>query len=365
MLFVRYVKTPPVVYRNASLSEENLSSAIDRGILFLEKQQNPDGGFSLYICDNAEPERCDPIDSGPNTAAVFLALWPLRGEERVDRMAQKGIAYIVGAVEANVRSPGFSHAVWNVFSPDDIRHGRIPSDIDGLSVASLALKKFGVSFSDDETVLLQFRNSGGLFYNWLSHEWNRSETDRHAFAGGDPNQFPDPNYYGVDCVVNADVLAYFSAKGKQPEEICSYLNDVIERELYPQCTFYYRSPYILFTSMIAAAVDEGASCLEPSLPKIKRTLLEGVREDGTWSQNFFSNVVATFTLVKLEERGAIVSSAVEHILKMQRGDGGWDNAVVFPDLYNPVFYGSREIVTATALRTLFEYKEYVLEGKER
>jgi hypothetical protein len=101
------------------------------------------------------------------------------------------------------------------------------------------------------------------------------------------------------------------------------------------------------------AYDKGAECLAPSVELVQSALLQSIQDDGRWSSNELSNIIAVSTLIKTGYSGHEVDKAIEHIIKRQDDDGGWENAIAFPDLYNPVFYGSRELVTASALQALY------------
>ena len=351
--FWREQKNDSGVYL-APLSRENIDRAIDRGLTFIEEQQQSDGGFLLYVCDVTEPERCDSIQSAVHTAGVIAPLWPLRENTRVHKIVEKAKQFILENMET---TPDGKHAVWNLFGKKDKRHDRIPADIDSTSFVAITLKKYGVSFPDDTSALERYKNDGGLFYNWISDTWNKDEKSRHSFGGGSVGDYPDKNYFGVDCVVNADTLSYLSYVGKESPEICQYINNVVENKLYPQCTFYYRNPYLFALAVISGNKDYRVSCTTSSLPKLQDFLTIQEKEDGTWSANIFSNIIATIALLEIGNQGEKVDMAVKQILEKQSEDGEWPTANVFPDLYNPVFYGSEAITTATALSALFLYNK--------
>lgn len=358
MYWYQYFPTP----QPTELTQEQLDEAISRGIQFLKKQQKENGVFLVGACDTTQPENCRYISSGPITAAIPDLLYPMRDNPEVRDIIESALRFVEDSMETDESK---QHAAWGLFAPIDPLYGRIPPDIDDTAYTSRVLVRYGRTIPNNLEALGEYRNEGGLYYNWLSHEWNKSEGERHVFAGGKPEDFPKPQYFGVDCVVNADVLNYLALRGEQPKEVCSYLNEVIEKKLYPQCAFYYRSSFPLFSSLATAARHHGATCIAQSIPLVEQQLIESARPDGTWSSNLFNNVAAAHALAVLHSRDGALKRGVMYILSEQQDDGGWENAPIFPDLINPVFYGSRELITAIALHTLYEYRQFGFSGVTR
>lgn len=351
LLYSRVPASSPIVYED-ELSQERINTAWNRALDFLVKDQSKKGRYDLLECSTVTPEECTPIISAGNTAGVFFTLQNYH-DQRIEEIISKGIEFIMRDMQL---TPDGEHGIWKIFAKDDLRFSRIPADIDDTVISSLVLIKRGLSFPDKLESLRKYRNREGLYYNWISDEWNVSEVRRHEFAGGSRSDFPKPDYFGVDCVVNSNMLIYLAAREEEVLPVCEYLNAVVEHTLWPQCSFYYRNPYIFFHSLLSAR-DYGASCLDPAVPRIQKALLDLQKSDGTWTSNNLSNVFATLALMQTGYRGEALDNAVKNVLKLQESDGGWGNALLFPDLYNPVFYGSRALVTATAVKTLFEYEK--------
>ncbi len=345
-----YIPSRTVLYENQG---DKIQNAIDRGLSFLQSRQQSSGEFFLYICDNTQPERCDPIRSAGSTAGVLSLLEGVE-DSRIKEIAQKAIPFILSGMEL---AQGAKHGAWGLFYKSDPRYGRTPPDIDDTALTSSFLLKNNISFPNDEKEFDRYRNADGLYYNWLSDTWNKSEQDRQAFAGVTLDQLTRKEYLGVDCMVNVDVLNYFALKKNQPSQLCSYINETIEKKLYPQCTFYYRNPYVFFAAIAGGVKNSNTTCLAPSVPLIREELISTQRTDGTWSSNLFNNVMAARALLFTDYRGEALDRAIANLLQLQRQDGGWDNAVIFPDLVNPVFYGSRELITAGAIQVLDTYKK--------
>ncbi|MEK7643337.1 MAG: hypothetical protein AAB372_02720 [Patescibacteria group bacterium] len=340
------------LYTQTTSDKPTLTSSISRGIEFLISHQKQDGSFPLLICDSTEPERCDEASSAPMTGGVLIALEGVK-DSRLDQIHRRGTEYILHSMET---TPDGKHATWNLFSPLDPRHSRIPGDIDVSSVLSGYLARRGIEYPHDIEGFRPFQNTIGLYHNWISTEWNLTEKNRHSFAGGSEKDFSRSEYFGVDCMVNADVLWYLATRHIESEPLCTYIKDVIQQKDYPQCTFYYRSPY-LFLASVARAHEAGAQCLADVMPRVKEDLISTARNDGTWTENFFGNIAATMALVKTGYRGPVVDRSIEKIIAAQQENGGWGNAVVFPDLYNPVFYGSQELVAASVIELLSAYQQ--------
>lgn len=340
-----------VTYESVEVTKAGIQQAKNNGIDFLVREQGANGEFALYMCENVNPEECSPIKSATVAGGIGLMIQDI-DDERIEQIKKK----IIGVVLKNLDlTPDGKHAVWALYAKNDPLYNRLPADLDDTALMSLFLTEQGVDFPDDREALLEYANNGGLFLNWVSDSWNLSEEGRHRFAGSKPEDFPNKDYFGVDCVVNADVLGYLSSMNEDTTELCVYMTDIIEEKLYPECSFYYRNQYLFFHSLTSAAVDYGAMCLDPLLFSIEEELIKTERGDGTWTANLFSNMAATQVLINLGYKGDVLDRAVANVLASQEKDGGWENAVMFPDLINPVFFSSREMMTAFALQILDTY----------
>lgn len=95
----------------------------------------------------------------------------------------------------------------------------------------------------------------------------------------------------LDCVVNANLLKLLTLAGKTQmpgyQASCHHLQKVVKLRQNFFCGMYYPSLYALPYSM-AAAIESGASCLEPSRDELVHFLIKKQNADGSWRNSILA-----------------------------------------------------------------------------
>jgi hypothetical protein len=222
------------------LNLRKIRNSLEKGIIFLEKNQLPSGQFATYRSRNSNMSNNFYVNSPYITTYILHSLNYVEQTSIVKRIKDKAIAYILSEREPN--------GLWRFYGKDPKNWlEEIPPDLDDTSCALSALKENGMEI--DKNIidyLLNFRNSEGIFYIWFEEPLKDKR---------------------VDCAINANILRLFSLQNKKLNEVCKYLNKVIQEEDFSCCQFC-RSPYP-FLYVLTRAYSEGASCLDISIPKLK------------------------------------------------------------------------------------------------
>jgi hypothetical protein len=232
--------------------------AIRRGIAFLERAQQPDGGFTnlFWYGDDA------PLEVG-NVFPAALIAYSLGFIPEAQAVREKALDFL--AAEA---SP---EGVWQHWASKDPQREFLPPDVDDTACASAALRAGGRPVPDNESLLFANRDGRGLFYTWftwrprwsgLAHLRLISRQLRHIRTLWPLFTRTIASIDNVDAVVNANVLFYL---GPRPETaaIAPYLLDVLARDAEAECDTWYFNPFVVwyFLSRALAPGHETASAL--------------------------------------------------------------------------------------------------------
>ena len=138
-------------------SRSVLEQAIAQGIDFLYAAQLPSGTFQIFCSPHPLlEENCKPDYSTFQTAQISYCL-DFTKSEKVEEIFRKAIHFLVNAMQDG--------CVWRyTCSPNP---DYLAPDVDDTSIISSLLRRHGVSFPDNTSVILGNRNSHGLFYTWI------------------------------------------------------------------------------------------------------------------------------------------------------------------------------------------------------
>ncbi|MFM6929134.1 MAG: prenyltransferase/squalene oxidase repeat-containing protein [Bdellovibrio sp.] len=136
----------------------------------------------------------------------------------------------------------------------------------------------------------QGQTNTGAFLTWFWDE-NDPTMPRNIFARPNNGTRIPFTKNDVDCVVNAHVLKMLTLAKKTDgpgyKASCNHLNRIAAEKDFYFCGMYYPSRYVLPYTM-AAVIDAGASCLEPSRDRLIRFLIKKQHRDGSWRNTWMS-----------------------------------------------------------------------------
>ena len=322
-----------------------IREAIGRGVAFLEHEQLPYGEFPV---DCQWLKRWYPADGTPFGTGTILYSLRVVEDRRVSAMEEKAIAFLLQEME----SPGLWR-YWSMRNPSYDK--RVVPDFDDTSVIGLALLARAVPFPRDLDFLLHFRTPEKLFVTWmvsmknlpLLEEMEKSEPMKTL-----SKYYPDNK---PDCVVNAQVLAYFSHQGQTLPEVCDYLMEIIRQGTDPTAhsIYHHLSPYP-FAYAVSKAYREGAVCLKPAVDPLTALLVTRQQEDGSWG-NTLETALATNALLNVGYQGRAIDSAIAYLLTRQGSHGGWSREIYYSSVKQPIAYGSQALTTGFVLEALGKY----------
>ena len=322
-----------------------IHQAVQRGVQYLATNQQPNGGFLSFACQEGEAGvRCDQEQTIWVPTLISYALQPVQAKE-VTRI-QKGI---VEFLQRTMEPQGY----WRYWPKGHTLYNTVSPDVDDTACASLVLHLQHAWLPRNIQGLQRLQDPAGRFYTWveptaLDPGQQQLIRQLRVFRGQSLDTMND-----VDCVVNANALAYVAHEGNALPNVCTYLNRTVEQGEVPRCWLYGESAYLVYYTY-ARAYESGATCLRPGLQRIRQRVVETQRSTGAWGDDA-EQAAALLSLLVLHDHGSAVEKGVRYLLSRQQRDGSWP-ATRFLDLAPTLrFHGSEALTTALALEALAKY----------
>ncbi len=303
-----------------------VTTAICRGLRFLETQQLPTGEFVTHACQR--PDMTDRTAYEPTVFTTAIVARALAGiqDASVARMTRRAVAFFL----KEMPQPG----LWGWATRR--RRGDFPLDVDDTACISALLRRNRVPFPDNRTALLANRTEQGLFLTWFR------DPAINPFSG----RLPVDEQRNVDAAVNAHVLAYLGP-GDQMHSVVQFLYDTLESPDVADFRYYGHVLAVAYASAHALAAGVGdIRRLRPAVCHVLRT----PSVDGSHG-NALLDALALSVAHAFEATDVLPQSLVESLLDQQSAAGAWPRAKMFQRMPGP-YYGSVELSTALCVEAL-------------
>jgi hypothetical protein len=326
--------------------------AIERGVSFLIAEQCPSGQIPTYTGDLAGTDQTlEPSPFG--TALAVLALRTVPGSDTA-RLRRRAVGFL--------RSEMASHALWRHWLVEDPRHPWIPFDMDDTACVSSALEQEGIPFPPNHDLLLANRATTGRFYTWFTPRLRPFPRDatywrvtlprwRHPARSGLFWLRFDAGRRDIDCVVNANVLAYL---GDRPgtEHAAAYLADVLRRGVGAFHDRWYQSE-LVYCYALARCVSKGFDSLRGASRMIIQRVLAFANADGSIGSNALETALAISALSTCGAPADSFSGPSSYLLGAQDPSGSWPIApLYYSGPRRLAAFGSAQLTTAFCLEAL-------------
>lgn len=319
-------------------TDAQLREAIAKGVEGLERTQVANGEFQTYNCD-ATLTQC-LAESSPWVTTFVVYSLSFVDDPRVPRIVARAAEFLRSRME--------DQGLWRFWSRGDPWEAEVGPDVDDTACASQVLFRQGIPFPDNRAALLQLQDPSGRFYTWVDPA-NMSKTVRDLVERLKGERgYPAGTLNDVDCIANADALLYFADRGQEPHGVCTYVNQNVAEDRIPACSLYGPSRYVTFYTIVRA-YEVGARCLAPSVPLIRRHLLEEQHSDGSWGDDA-DTACALASLMALGYRGRRLDRGISHLLTQQHADGSWGRK-----RFIELFHASDAVAAGFALESLAKY----------
>jgi len=334
----------------------NIETAIERGLDFLQRNQLPSGEFKSYRSTHPTMEEDCEFDSSPFPTSLIAYSLSFSESLKAKEMLNRAVKFFLSEME--------SESVWRYWTSQHQYHNNIPPDLDDTVCVSSVLKQNGVQFPDNQNLILANRNRQGLFYTWLvprfSFPINASYWRvilREAVKPISLYYFwklneSEPN--DIDCVVNANVLFYLG-ESESTKAVIDYLVRVIEQNKEECCDKWHLSRFNLYYA-ISRNYFAGIKKFEAVREEVIKRIISSAKDDGIIGNNILETALAVCSLLNWRCLRHELHNAVEMLLGAQKDSGEWQR---FPFYYGgPKKYfgwGSEEITTGFCLEVMTRY----------
>ena len=290
------------------------------------------------------------------TSIVGLAL-SASDDPLARSIADRAARYLRGQMEP----PG----VWRHWLSEHPQYDALPPDADDTACVSCVLRRHGIDFPDNSSLLLANRDRRGRFYTWLvprrSHPaaalaiWRPAlRRGRHPVLAQLFWRRTSAAPYDVDAVVNAGVLLYLG-DGAHARPVVSYLLEVLARREMAHCDKWYRSPF-LFYAAVSRCAEAGVSGLEEAGMTIAARIAAATSKDGQIGAGPVDTALGLTALTIWNVESRTCARAARYLVTSQSSDGSWPAEPVYfggpPEDPQVPSWGSEELTTALCVEAL-------------
>jgi hypothetical protein len=332
-------------------------AATRKGLHFLAEHQLHHGEFCTYMGRGEDLKEWAIPDAVTFTTSIIgLLLLPWKDDPVVKPMLEKAAGFLKYQM---MRGGAWSfYTKWNVYFPV------VPADIDDTVCVRFFLREMGVQFPDNRDILLDNRNSKGLFYTWFTFRFQRSRNTEYwkLVLRGFKRPYKMLRLWrkgeaaknDVDAVVNANIL-YYAGRQWFTRPIIGYLLKIIAENREGDCDKWYRNPLIVYYA-IARNYARGIGELKPAAETIRQRLLRLAKPDGRIGNLPADTALAITTLLWLGYRDPETDAAAAYLLCRQNSNGSWERQVMaWSGPSQTIGWGSEEVSTALCIEALALY----------
>ena len=297
-------------------------AATGQGLEFLKRNVEADGAWPSRQYENWELTGSWSVEFPPFVGGLgMLAL-----EGCADPAAEELRARTRAFLHTRIEYPG----VWRYWP-------HLVPDLDSTAICSLAATPhLWLLLARNVDAILSCRDGKGRFLTWM-----------HAHDGADAAR------NDVDCVVNANVMAYLGDR-VETRAAQRWLEALVEDQRETDAFLpFYPAVMDLYVALVRA------SCLAPPVfAGLRPTLASRIlacREAGGGFGDILRTAQAVTALDRLGEGGreAVVRPALELMLATQRPDGGWSECFAWRGIPGTSFgFGSETLTTACCIEAM-------------
>lgn len=346
-----------------TVSIEKIDKAVHKGIDYLYNHQFPNGEFICYISGDDPMQGWNHPDSYVfPSIMIACSLLPLKQHPVARHILTETCKFI----QYQMHWTGIGHYFTRLHKLRKI----CPYDADDTAYGSYVLREMGFSFPEslNKKILLDHRNSKGLFYTWftLRLRWNRN---KYYWRLALPELIRPIQalmfWYGIsgrksdiDAGVNANVL-YYMGETKETQPIIDYLIKIIEERREGHCDKWYRYPVTMYY-LIGRNYGSGIKKFEVIREVIIERILATKKEDGRLGESAMETALAISSLIYFNYESNALHGAVEFLIYEQKKYGDWPRwRVYFTGSKRLGGYGSEEMTTAFCLEALALYRQRI------
>jgi hypothetical protein len=307
-----------------------LENAIDHGLSYLARQQQPDGSFLSY--SSASMEHFRRLRSWQT---VFVPALMLTSLGELVAPAAQPIRRRLAAFLLSQKDDNWSFNYWSKQAPE-YRTQAYPNDLDDTFCALAGLYRHDPKLVDEAALaqivklLLATETAvGGPYRTWLAAENS------------------DPVWLDIDVAVNSNIAYFLSLAGHRLPKLDAFIGQAIK-------TNTCASPY--YPSKYAFIYYFSRAYQGPHRPQLLRQVRKLHAAD-----NDLNRALCVSARLRLGDgQKTVIEAAARALLNGQRRDGSWPAAAFYADPVKhgrPYYSGAAALTTAFALEALALYQQ--------
>ena len=311
------------------LSHANLTAAIEHGVGYLAKAQQPSGAFETLTSPKPDFSGATPYRKSVYvTTYVMHTLAGLPPSSQIETIQQKAAAFLQAEQEED--------GAWNYEGRGE---WRIPADLDDTScaIAALTQLKYQPELSFYALLWQNESAAGGPYYTWI----------------GINDRPDDPRAGQIDALVNANILYCSGLLNLSLPGTISYLEQVILAEAYHSQSLFLTAPHFLIYALSRAYADGEVSKLETAISIMQDYVLTKLPPPHVETSVFRQACLAT-SLLNMKVPSILIRPYLMPLLTSQMVEGCWPAEPAYAG-FSPSFDGSAALTTAIAIEALAKY----------
>jgi hypothetical protein len=328
--------------------------AIRAGIDFLSRKQLSSGEFKTLV--GPEPDLQHDAKHDPS---IFTTVNVATSLLEVDDHEARRIVARAADLLVSEMLPG---GLWRFWTKSHPGSRGMPPDVDDTVCVSAFLGRLGRAVPENRKMLLANRCRDGRFLTWitprarhllfsegrafLAANWPSRGARRVYFQSG-----PQPPEHGnIDCVVNANAVAYFRDTPKVARA-AAWVAGILENSRAATTDRWYQSEAALLY-----AIASGYQKRTEPFCRMQPMIAEKAEKLQPLCHSALDAALVATVLNVVAPSSPQLAQAIETILAMQAEDGGWAARVYYYDSYKcALCWGSRELTSGFCLEALARY----------
>jgi len=278
---------------------------VSNALRHVAESQLATGELPSSLCLSRKSESCIP---GNNVFLTASALYSLGETNKIlkDTQAQSVMNKSLSFLDEQ-RDKNDLWRFWNKDYPDVLN-----PDLDDTAIASFVLEKYSKNRFDNLKYFASNKLPNGSFYTWVPDNEGANE---------------------IDISVVSNIILYLNHKNQNVDDVCSYLNDVIENNKEKQEVYTWNTAVVYYN--YSKAYQSGVECLSKSKDKITQRIKASQRENGSVDNSVLSTSMSILALLNYDDNNnEFLAPAISYIRSsIDPTKNGFSKKYYFNDFY--------------------------------
>lgn len=244
-----------------------VDSVVNNALRHVAESQLATGELPSSLCLSRKSESCIPGNNVFLTASAVYSLGEtnkLLKDTQTQNVLDKSLSFLY-----EQRDENDLWRFWNKDYPDVLN-----PDLDDTAIASFVLEKYSKNRFENLEHFAPNKLPNGSYYTWVPDNEGANE---------------------IDISVVSNIILYLSHKNQSVDDVCLYLNDIIENNKEKQEVYTWNTSVVYYN--YSKAYQSGVECLGKSKDKIIQRIKASQRENGSVDNSVLSTSMSVLALL--------------------------------------------------------------------